>query len=352
MGSFNVTCGISGISMESNKAVLIPLIRSRPTSTSDLYEGASISGCAEENRCCSLFRPFAAPLFGKLDTYGRLEEIEQDVNTKALEKFYKLPIEDFAEVIAHGQHTDAKINKVDISSWSGMYVHREIYDMMVSLQIDEWGRPDEPAWSAQGMLDEEILGELGFKYVKQVRGSENNLPSINLYANPKFPEIELRHTSQSSVQVTCGKKQTMWECKIKTVVEAIEKWSGRPLISQKKKKLWQTTSSAYLRMARLTTEERAQKDLGDTLYAMYLSRHLGFGVADTDFMKIYFDELKDRAFTDILAGFRLFMNNMFDMNKFFFPTMHGLQFGNHYASEALFEKSLEIVKKLKRKAEY
>lgn len=349
MGSFNVTCGISGISMEKNKAVLVPLIQSRHPG--DLYNGATISSWVEGNRCCALFRPFAPPLFGTLDTYGRLEEIEEDVSTRALEKFYKIPIQDFAEVIACGEHTDAKINKVDVSSWGGMYVHRQIYDMMVSLQIDEWGRPEEPVWSSQGLLDHEILGELGFKYVKQERGSENNLPSINLYANPKFPEIELRHTSQSSVQVTCGKKQTMWECKIKTVVEAIEKWAGRPLVPQKKRKLWQTTNAAYLRMARLTTEERTRKDLGDTLYAMHLARRLGFGVEGTDFADIYFDALRDRSFTDILAGFRLFMNNMFDMNKFFSPTMHGLQFGNHYASEALFEKSLEIVKKLKRKSE-
>lgn len=346
MGCSNVTCGISAISMSDNAAVLIPLVEE--SHAQEAINGATIMGF--HTGICALYKPSMLPIFGKLDKYGQLENIEKNSNTKAIEKFYKLPIQDFAEVVSNGRYTDAKINRVDTSRWAGMYVHREIFDMMVARHTDEWGRPGKPVWEAQGMIDDGVLTELGFGYVKQERPSQNNMPCINLYLSKKIPEIELRHNpTHHSAQLTCGKKQTMWECYIKTLVETIEEWTGKSPISQRTRKLWETLNPAYMFADRMSREFLANEK-HDTLYCMSLGRDVGFDISGTDFADIYGGTFQDRSITKAVADFRLFMNNMFDVNRMFFPTIHGRQFGNHFASEMLYEKSLEIVRKLQRKS--
>lgn len=45
------------------------------------------------------FTPIALPIFGKYDDYGRIHDIERDVNVESVEKFFDMTIEDVIEMV-------------------------------------------------------------------------------------------------------------------------------------------------------------------------------------------------------------------------------------------------------------
>lgn len=91
MGCFNVSCGISKITIkEGERAFLLPLERNCMTnefSTSQfLYPN-------------DIYNPFCFPIEGIYNDYGSLEKIKHNENTKILEKFLDISIEDFVGLL-------------------------------------------------------------------------------------------------------------------------------------------------------------------------------------------------------------------------------------------------------------
>lgn len=92
MGCFNQSCNLTHVDINDDEVcMMLPIIRC----------------CKENNDYESLndgpfryFKPFCLPIIGKYDHYGRIDEIQKDRNTEAIEKYFGMPIEDFVEVIA------------------------------------------------------------------------------------------------------------------------------------------------------------------------------------------------------------------------------------------------------------
>jgi hypothetical protein len=128
MGSFNVVCSISHISINSgDPIVLIPLEVSK-------YPTAKIG---DNNLfllyCHAFYSPACFPLKGEYDDYGGIEYIEKDESLEFAEEWYKVPIEKIWE-------TRENIEEHPKNITTGMFIHREVYEMLINTQIDDLGR--------------------------------------------------------------------------------------------------------------------------------------------------------------------------------------------------------------------
>lgn len=124
MGSWNVSCFISGLSINGCEPVYyIPLTRKKlyPQTLENLQYGIM--------RPTDFFQPATFPILGEYDTYGRLENIVRDKNVEHLEKFYGAPIE---QIIS----PESKIFSC------GVFVLKEIYDMMLKNVNDDYAKKE------------------------------------------------------------------------------------------------------------------------------------------------------------------------------------------------------------------
>ena len=123
MGSFSVACNLTGISMYTDNALWIPLLRSRadiPTGDKMLFYSTA------------LYTPIAAPVFGTLDSYGNLENIERNANVNALENYFQISIDDLiSDNDAADPETGGKI--------SGTFISRDAFDLISKNLYDEFG---------------------------------------------------------------------------------------------------------------------------------------------------------------------------------------------------------------------
>ena len=94
MGSFNVACAISNLSMGyGTKCVFIPLIRHQ-------YNGLkkSVSQLISNEGPCHFFYPFCLPIVGYYDDYGGIKDIEKSKTTEAIEKYFGITIDEFMRI--------------------------------------------------------------------------------------------------------------------------------------------------------------------------------------------------------------------------------------------------------------
>ena len=144
MACYNVSCGISGISLGAEAMVLVPLIPVR------FPAALTAAHLVEDIPACALFQPLCLPLFGDHDTYGRLTAIDQTAAVEKLETYFGLSIETFA---AHFTDcNDREKQPMLPANGAGMYIHRHIWDVCAHPTYDPWGTPQEretdTAWEA------------------------------------------------------------------------------------------------------------------------------------------------------------------------------------------------------------
>lgn len=131
MGCFSVCCTISKLTITAgDEAYFIPLI---PAST-ELLGGTMYLDQKD------LFMPLCLPIKGSYDDYGSLEDIVHDENTKALEKYFKMSIEDIIEIL-----TDTRQDIYDsFSMYSGHFLKN-------------------PNWLSEKFPFEDLLLEIGYR---------------------------------------------------------------------------------------------------------------------------------------------------------------------------------------------
>ena len=112
MGSFNVACSVSSISISSGEKVMfIPLLPKhyRHKAPHLVQKNTSLTYPND------YFDPFCLPIEGKYNDYGSVEDIVKNANTEAIEKFFDITIEDFFECVC---------NRRDFSdTYSGIFKH-------------------------------------------------------------------------------------------------------------------------------------------------------------------------------------------------------------------------------------
>lgn len=105
MGSFNATCSLSDLTIScGDECLLFPLlpatydvdkrgyIRIEPSSMYVSNEGAYM-----------FFAPMSFPIRGQYNDYGSIEDIIEDENTKAIENYFGMTIEQFVSIITDGR---------------------------------------------------------------------------------------------------------------------------------------------------------------------------------------------------------------------------------------------------------
>ena len=113
MGSFNVTCSISNLSITpGTKCVFIPLIRNS-FHFPDPERMGSMVGPGHCAGPAYFFYPFSLPIFGEYDDYGRIGKIERTKTVEVLEKFFDISIDQFVEILTSGRDSE--------DTYSGMY---------------------------------------------------------------------------------------------------------------------------------------------------------------------------------------------------------------------------------------
>jgi len=108
VGSFDVSCGLSNLSIESgDRAGLLLLNDVRGEYE---YNDKLIHGEATIVYHNAHYRPFFGAIYGKYDDYGSLEDIEENVTTKVLEGIFGIPILSIVNIVTaphYGLYNDS-----------------------------------------------------------------------------------------------------------------------------------------------------------------------------------------------------------------------------------------------------
>lgn len=96
MGSFNVGCGLSNLSIhEGDKAGIVLLL------PNELRKYRAEGAMAYHSYPNDLFSIVGGPVFGTYDSYGRLENVKPSASTAHLEKVFGLPIETIMKCVGN-----------------------------------------------------------------------------------------------------------------------------------------------------------------------------------------------------------------------------------------------------------
>jgi len=124
MGSYNVSCSFSRISIKSGDSVVyIPLEKYR---YSEGFDGSSNNLYYPWD----FYSPVTLPIFGKYDDYGAIEDIEKSKNITVIENYFG----DIKNVVECDKFPEPII--------SGMFIHRNIYNLLITCDRDEWNDQD------------------------------------------------------------------------------------------------------------------------------------------------------------------------------------------------------------------
>ncbi len=185
MGHFSHTCKLSHLPITGGSAVLIPMVMK-----GNLYDNSEeqIRVLGKTYMCSNdgprlKFIPCMFPIHGEYDTYGRLENIIEDDNTKIIEEYYGLPINDITDIICSNRKDDGfddVLKKImdpsveyefdkpiyqerykELLKISGMWVHGEFYNRITS----EGSKNDYDDGLELG--EDIVLTTLGFKLLNE-----------------------------------------------------------------------------------------------------------------------------------------------------------------------------------------
>lgn len=135
MGSFNVSCGISGLPIGyDDRAGFVILNNAHEYSKS--FGFTPSHGTNLEISSINRYVPLLPPIFGTYDTYGRLEDIEPSPTTELLEKLFHKPIAVLAQCIGNNNNVYAGAifdnYFIDPTPFQKYYPGDEAYDVALS----------------------------------------------------------------------------------------------------------------------------------------------------------------------------------------------------------------------------
>lgn len=150
MGHFSHNCKLTHVPITGGPATLIvmkPTGRMYDNSDESLKTYGKTYLCSNDGPRMK-YSPVWLPIHGQYDTYGGLENIVEDDNTKTLEKYYNLKIQEIVNIITSGRKDDGyddALNKVkkkgkdeygkpnyqerykELITYSGMWIHGDVY---------------------------------------------------------------------------------------------------------------------------------------------------------------------------------------------------------------------------------
>jgi len=138
MGSFNVSCGISNLSINEGDRIGFVMLMDAPASYRTDHTGATMRLYADE-----LYHPYLPPVFGTYGDYGRIEDVEESITTRLIEKTFNRPAEDVVNAIASGRDLYS-----DMGTIAPLYLENP-----KSSRLGEWQVTDVDALKSVGFIE-------------------------------------------------------------------------------------------------------------------------------------------------------------------------------------------------------
>jgi hypothetical protein len=115
MGSFNVSCSMSSISIGcGTKVAFIPLLPSemgitigRKYNKYNLSPGVVFlppsANWVSNEGAFQFYKPFSLPIFGEYNDYGGIENVEDNITAKVIKEYFGITIEEFVDCIGNSR---------------------------------------------------------------------------------------------------------------------------------------------------------------------------------------------------------------------------------------------------------
>ncbi len=378
MGSFNTACVMTGTSMGWGPVAFVPLVRpwlgkGRPVE----LEGQS--SVVSNNGAGALFVALTMPIFGELSEYGGLRSIDEDDNTRAIERAFGMPVADFVagvtcgrdkSLTAPGFRRGSKGYEPFDERIGGCFVHRAAWDKFSTSFMNEFGRPAWSAWDEADMYPH-VLEAMGFEQ----KGHDNRRERYNVrWVHPDHPRVTLWSDGQWFDMQWPGMKSTnakglYFSGPREVAKRLVEHGGGRREFSRSRRKLLRSTPATQAEYDHSLEQIREHHDVRERLQAVLADPagrekvqqqcdEIGIEMSRPDYtytMGTYFEVGLDPGFVDrfwpevesglmreLLPAWWNFMANLYSCNKLLMPNLNGPQCGNYFARRELLELAGEL----------
>lgn len=183
MGSFNVACGISNISMGWGTRCGLVILK-----PNQYEKGPHLVG-RDTNLIYSncYFNPFSLPIFGTYDDYGGLKNIERTKNVEILEEYFCMKIEDIIDIVTSGRGNSIsdsfsslveKFGVLKGFSYSDEFSDKWLETLKFEKRDDKWYHTIKPYVAIITSIMNGNRQDWGFELYKIVDGVEILLKKI------------------------------------------------------------------------------------------------------------------------------------------------------------------------------
>ena len=354
MGCFNVSCVMSGISMYADEAVLIPLKASRYESLTQLKGAYFVTNEGAQG----LYEVALLPLYGSLDSYGRLEDIKRTKNTEILETYFDQSIGNIAEAAANSWR-DEIIPRAGkpVMPDCGAFVHAAVYDKMSDHRntMQEYSNKTFSAYDEAYMIPH-VLVLCGFTFIYTEEKKERykhlykhkNFSDLDVWSDGNWIEVKKGnkpYAKRGIYHPTDLHKMMLEEYGVSSVpVKELQEISVDSVYYD----------AALAQIDRENEELAAMESNGESMKSIIALRRMmgmnwrtqlmiGADRFENKFMEIYGEHLHDPEIKEEYIKSRMFSMNMFGANRPYMPTFNGYQHGNIQAEKKLHEVALEII---------
>lgn len=344
MGCFNVSCGISNLSIDGgDKVLLYALLPSRYNDGTKVYSSyLSIT---------DLYVPLCFPIEGEYDEYGSINNIVKDANTEAVAEFLKMDIEEFVKYITGYNDTkkimDLKVKNI-INDISVMFVRKDIHDFLTERKESLLKNPNLIS------VKPYLLNKMGFV----IKDNKNLYEKPNIYEKDNI-EFKLKNSYEQEMYIK--KEEAVYKIwTFKDFLNAYEKLSGSKMILDKTFELDEVEIAygdfIFKEYKNLKNLEETYKILKDDLKLNFdFNATRNYTLLCTDIFQGFqkwdylFDIYRNKLFAEELKNHIIkqvrFNKAICQINKMYRPTFSGPQCGDRKAEKEMVEKMLEIVNK-------
>lgn len=379
MGCFSYSCALTGLPIcRDDKVLLLPILcRKEKRVYNYTQEGLGkigVPGFMLDDTERGFFIEGTYPIFGEYNDYGGIVNIVKDDNTRAIEEYFGISVEEFC-----GYLTDTQRDRWDTYEGSRCYKINEKtdkYEEILALSVT-WFRKDvyDELTSGKEKILYNFSGDIDLNNLYKSLELEKINFDIKKEREIKFEGIFSRRKEKQS-KIICkfekSKKGLNWfgNCKgLDFIIESSE--TKKIEILEKFKQdsfeisLYDLSQEVRLELAKMIGESEEELDIVEYVkyirqdiderqeYEFYLRNKLFCGVW-MQFNKIQFFEFcRGKVFENLgieflktnMINWLLFRINMYFMGRFLCPIGPSPQTGEHKLIKKIYKTALKVLEK-------
>lgn len=351
MGSFNVACSISNLSIDCGvETVYLPIFPSR---YNKVDMGVGVQSMLTYPYC--YFSPLTFPIKGEYNDYGNVEELQKDVNTEHIEEFFGISIEEFLAVVSCARGNSVVDGHDDMfrvfAINNTLMEYKKKFDDAFMLELGfvkdgkrfKFGefqytvelvsipnpikehREKETGFVIYDKDDNEVVRGRAYDAKKDVQDEFFKLTGWH---------INVSKENQTRVKILQG---TSGMYIIKSVYDGLVKsFSGEGhwgAMVKENGSFEQRYDKAVEKMKENESDEPTMQLLESMRWDS--DEYFRFYGEWTHFKEMYWKSFAQKDFKAIDSEYRKFYYGMYSANRFFFPAMNGEQCGNLEAEKVL-----------------